>query len=89
MGHEYVELSNTHAAIESYRKACGTCPKRHCPACELKQLAADANSKDYRAWYGLGQAYELLGMHAYGLRYFQRASALRWADQKAVVFYCC
>lgn len=38
---------------------------------------ADANTKDYRAWYGLGQAYELLGMHAYGLRYFQRASALR------------
>jgi anaphase-promoting complex subunit 8 len=22
MGHEYVELSNTHAAIESYRRAC-------------------------------------------------------------------
>lgn len=25
MGHEYVELSNTHAAIESYRRACGPC----------------------------------------------------------------
>ena len=23
MGHEYVEMSNTHAAIESYRRACG------------------------------------------------------------------
>ena len=27
MGHEYVELKNSHAAIEAYRKAVG---ERHC-----------------------------------------------------------
>ena len=38
----------------------------------------DVNRKDYRAWYGLGQAYELLSMHHYALHYYQRATALRW-----------
>jgi anaphase-promoting complex subunit 8 len=37
----------------------------------------DVNRKDYRAWYGLGQAYELLSMHQYALYYYQRATALR------------
>ena len=37
----------------------------------------DINRKDYRAWYGLGQAYELLSMHQYALHYYQRATALR------------
>ena len=37
MGHEYVEIRNTAAAIEAYRRA------------------LDINSRDYRAWYGLGQ----------------------------------
>jgi len=40
-------------------------------------LSIDVNRKDYRAWYGLGQAYELLGMHHYALHYYQRATALR------------
>lgn len=38
----------------------------------------DVNRKDYRAWYGLGQAYELLNMHQYSLYYYQRATALRY-----------
>ena len=37
----------------------------------------DVNRKDYRAWYGLGQAYELLSMHQYALYYYQHATALR------------
>jgi anaphase-promoting complex subunit 8 len=41
MGHEYLEMKNTNAAIESYR------------------TAVDIDSKDFRAWYGLGQSYEL------------------------------
>ena len=44
LGHEYVELKNTNAAIESYRRA------------------TEVNARDYRAWYGLGQTYELLKM---------------------------
>ena len=42
MGHEFVELRNTAAAVECYRHA------------------VDVNARDYRAWYGLGQTYELL-----------------------------
>ncbi|KAI9455322.1 TPR-like protein [Lactarius psammicola] len=56
MGHEYVEMKNSHAAIEAYPR------------------------KDYRAWYGLGQAYELLNMHQYALHYYQHATALRPYD---------
>ena len=64
MGHEYVELKNTHAAIEAYRRA------------------VDVNRRDYRAWYGLGQTYEVLSMHAYALWYFKRACGLRPWDSK-------
>ncbi|KAL1959941.1 hypothetical protein VTO42DRAFT_609 [Malbranchea cinnamomea] len=64
MGHEYIEMKNTHAAIESYRRA------------------VDVNRKDYRAWYGLGQAYEVLDMAFYALFYYQRAAALRPYDPK-------
>jgi hypothetical protein len=39
----------------------------------------DVNRKDYRGWYGLGQAYELLSMHQYALHYYQHATALRYA----------
>ena len=75
MGHEYVEMKNSHAAIEAYRRAVGTqCPSttRRC-----EPIALDVNRKDYRAWYGLGQAYELLNMHQYALYYYQHATALR------------
>ena len=41
MGHEYLEMKNSNAAIESYR------------------TAVDIDDGDFRAWYGLGQAYEL------------------------------
>ncbi|KAG7559758.1 Tetratricopeptide repeat [Arabidopsis thaliana x Arabidopsis arenosa] len=51
MGHEYVEMKNTHAAIDAYRRA------------------VDINPCDYRAWYGLGQAYEMMGMPFYALYY--------------------
>lgn len=64
MGHEYIEMKNTHAAIESYRRA------------------VDVNQKDYRAWYGLGQAYEVLDMVFYALFYYERAAALRPYDPK-------
>jgi len=73
MGHEYVEMKNSHAAIEAYRRA------------------VDVNRKDYRAWYGLGQAYELLNMHQYALHYYQHATALRFVlalhlDYQSLIF---
>lgn len=62
MGHEYLELKNTPAAIAAYRRA------------------VDINPRDYRAWYGLGQTYELLGMFVYALYYYRQAQRLRAYD---------
>jgi len=59
MGHEFLEMGNTHAALEAYRRA------------------VDINPRDYRAWFGLGQSYEMLRMSYYSLYYYQRATALR------------
>jgi anaphase-promoting complex subunit 8 len=75
MGHEFVELKNSHAAIEAYRKAIGVSGM-------MKQVpqadGTDVNAKDYRAWYGLGQAYELLDMPMYAIEYYNQATALRY-----------
>lgn len=64
MGHEYVELKNSAAAIEAYRRA------------------VEINPRDYRAWYGLGQAYELLKMAMYSLYYYRQAQRLRPHDAR-------
>ena len=64
MGHEFVELSNSHAAIECYRRAVDICPR------------------DFKAWFGLGQAYALLDMHLYSLYYFQKACTLKPWDRR-------
>ena len=52
MGHEYLEMKNTNAAIESYR------------------TAVDIDDSDFRAWYGLGQAYELNQIYNYASHYY-------------------
>ena len=64
MGHEYVELKNTAAAVDAYRHA------------------VDISPKDYRAWYGLGQTYEILAMPYYALFYYRKATALRPYDSR-------
>jgi len=38
----------------------------------------EANPHDYRAWYGIGQAYELLQQPVFALYYYRRASVLRY-----------
>lgn len=37
----------------------------------------DVNSRDYRAWYGLGQAYEILSLPYYATYYYKKATELR------------
>lgn len=75
MGHEYVEMKNSQSAIESYRRAIGS--YLAWSRSPISPNCADVNRKDYRAWYGLGQAYELLNMHFYSLHYYEHATALR------------
>lgn len=56
--------------------------------------AVDLNGRDYRAWYGLGQTYELLHMPFYALHYYRQATQLRphdarmWCVQPPLVMYC-
>jgi anaphase-promoting complex subunit 8 len=40
------------------------------------------SARDYRAWYGLGQTYEILQMHSHSLFYFSKAAALRPYDPR-------
>lgn len=90
MGHEYVEIKNTNAAIASYRRAVGASLLLPATIASFAQVlirrarrrGTDVNRKDYRAWYGLGQAYELLGEPYYALNYYQRATALRPYDAR-------
>jgi hypothetical protein len=49
-----------------------------------RKRCSDVNAKDYRAWYGLGQAYELLDMPMYAIEYYNQATALRSAYRDSV-----
>lgn len=40
-------------------------------AADAYRCAVKLNPRDYRAWYGLGQTYELLGMPVYALHYYR------------------
>lgn len=42
----------------------------------------DVNAKDFRAWYGLGQTYEMLVMPYYALFYYRKAAQLRPNDAR-------
>jgi tetratricopeptide (TPR) repeat protein len=64
MGHEYLEMKNTAAAVEAYR------------------TAVEIDQRDYRAWYGLGQIYELLHMHHHALYYYWHTTTLRPTDPR-------
>uniref|UniRef100_A0A094ZUX2 Cell division cycle protein 23-like protein n=1 Tax=Schistosoma haematobium TaxID=6185 RepID=A0A094ZUX2_SCHHA len=56
IGHEFMELRNTNAAIHAYRQA------------------LVYNRHDYRAWYGLGQMYEVLNLPSFSLYYYRQVS---------------
>lgn len=92
MGHEYMEMRNTSAAIQAYR--CGSACCRRCSLTAstwrvLRLLllssefrhAIEVNKRDYRAWYGLGQTYEILKMPFYCLYYYRKAHQLRYSEQ--------
>ena len=46
-------------------------------AIEAYRRAVDVSPRDYRAWYGLGQTYEILNMYFYALYYYRKAALLR------------
>ena len=80
MGHEYMEMKNTHAAIQSYRQEMSNLilnPTCDCQfKCDLHRQAIEVNRRDYRAWYGLGQTYEILKMPFYCLYYYKQVPSV-------------
>ena len=87
MGHEYMEMKNTSAAIQAYRSGNTDVLQLFTPCGDLNQLrhsrfsirhAIEVNKRDYRAWYGLGQTYEILKMPFYCLYYYRKAHQLRY-----------
>ena len=51
---------------------------------EAYRHAVDVSPRDYRAWYGLGQTYELVNMPYYALHYFRR-----WVRVRVLGFRVC
>jgi len=49
---------------------------------EAYRRAVQVAPGDYRAWYGLGQTYELLNMNLYALYYYKQAAQLRPYDAR-------
>lgn len=54
-------------------------------AIQSYRQAVDVNSRDFRAWYGLGQAYEIVKMPIYSLYYYKIAQKLRPYDSRMLV----
>lgn len=89
MGHEFMEMKNTNAAIQSYRQAVGMYKKLkkqiNSNLLEFFFNFLDVNRRDFRAWYGLGQAYEILKMPFFSLYYYKIAQKLRPYDSRMLV----
>lgn len=51
-------------------------------AIDAYNSALNIDPKDFRAWYGLGQAYELQGMIQFSLNYFSKAVKSRPRDYR-------
>lgn len=54
-------------------------------AAEAYRRAVDISPRDYRAWYGLGQTYELLHMPYYALYYFRRCVSLPESARRVIL----
>lgn len=48
-------------------------------------IFSEVNRRDYRAWYGLGQTYEILKMPFYCLYYYKQAQQLRPNDSRMLI----
>jgi len=63
--------------MPAQRMCAGALPEVPHFSAEAYRRAVDVNPRDYRAWYGLGQTYELVNMPYYALYYFRRYSGSR------------
>ncbi|KAI3402311.2 CDC23 [Candida oxycetoniae] len=89
MGHEFVELKNSHAAIECYRRAVDTNSKdfrawyglgqayevldMHLYALYYYQRATNLQPLDKRMWQAIGNCYEKIGQLEDAIKSFEKA----------------
>lgn len=52
-------------------------------------MFTEVDSRDFRAWYGLGQTHEILKMYHYSLYYYQQALKLRPNDSRMLIAVGC
>lgn len=90
-----MEMKNTSAAIQAYRSAWKQSTSLFGRVSFIKSTffnffsppyfrhAIEVNKRDYRAWYGLGQTYEILRMPFYCLYYYRKAHQLRCVEKKS------
>lgn len=92
MGHEFVELKNSHAAIELYRRAVDTNPKdfrawyglgqayevldMHMYALYYYQRATNLQPLDKRMWQAIGNCYEKIEKLEEAIKSFEKALAI-------------
>lgn len=55
------------------------------PKIHLFYYFTEVNRRDYRAWYGLGQTYEIIKMPYYCLYYYKQAQQLRPNDSRMLI----
>lgn len=86
LGHDYMEMKNSNAAIECYRRAISKSHFQHIVLNDLREgtihsltvlSSSDLNHRDFRAWYGLGQTYEILKLPYYAIYYYEKSAELR------------
>lgn len=51
----------------------------------VNYIFLEINRRDYRAWYGLGQTYEILKMAHYCIYYYKQAQQLRPNDSRMLI----
>lgn len=85
-----MEVKNTPAAILSYQRAI----RKFSPTSVFYFTneiwfflfeILDSNKRDYRAWYGLGQTYDMLRLSLFSLYYYKMAQKLRPQDGRMLV----
>lgn len=92
MGHEFVELKNSHAAIESYRRGVDINPKdfrawyglgqayevldMHLYSLYYYQRATNLQPLDKRMWQAIGNCYEKINKDAEAIKSFEKALSI-------------
>lgn len=102
MGHEFIEMKNSHAAIECYRRASDVNPRdfqawyglgqayevldKHSFALYYFQKACALKPLDKRMWFASASCYEKLDKTVQAIKCFQRSSQLSGEQDVSILY---